>query len=89
MAAAGRAATALLYGRAVPFIFGVIYIDYTFHCEKMTVACVAAWHNAVKQIHAAINRFDYVAGRADAHEVARLVLGHKRLHRLDTAQRRK
>ena len=50
---------------------------------RLTVAGIAAGHNAVKQIHAAGNGLDDVAGGADAHQIADLVLGHIRLHLME------
>ena len=46
----------------------------------MSVAGVAAGHNAVEQIDAAVDTLDDIAGRAYPHQVADLILGGKRLH---------
>ena len=51
--------------------------------EQMTVTRVAGRHNAVEEINAASDTFNNVARRADAHQVARLVLRHIGLDRVD------
>ncbi len=47
------------------------------------MAGIAAGHNAVKQIHTAGYGLDDVAGSADTHQIADLVLGHVRFHLTD------
>ena len=49
----------------------------------MAVACITAGHHAVKQIHAAGNCLNDIAGGANAHQVADLILGHVGLHLTD------
>ena len=47
------------------------------------MAGIAAGHNAVKQIHTTGYGLDDVAGSADTHQIADLVLGHVRFHLTD------
>ena len=47
------------------------------------MAGVAAGHDAVKQIHTAVHALNDVAGGANAHQVADLILGHVGLHLTD------
>ena len=47
------------------------------------MARVARGHDAVKEVHAARDTLDDVRRCADAHQIARLVLRHIRLDRLD------
>ena len=62
---AHRAAAGGVDGTLVPLVLGIFDVDDTAPCIQMTVAGISAGHNAVKQIHAAGNGLDDVAGGAD------------------------
>ena len=80
---AGRAAAGGVDGALIALVLGILDVDDAAPGVQVAVAGVAAGHNAVEQVHAAGNGFDDVAGCADAHQVADLILGHVRLHLAD------
>ena len=55
MSAAGRAGALGIDRAQVALILCVVEIDYTAHGEKMSVAGIAAGHNAIEKIDAARN----------------------------------
>ncbi len=64
-------------------VTGVLQVDRAEPAEREAMPAVAGRHHAVEHVDAARHRLHQVVGRADAHEVARLVRRQVRLHRLD------
>ncbi len=65
---------------------GIAKIDLAEPGEGLAVAAVAGRHDAVEHVDAAGDRREQVVGRADAHEVMRLVVGQVRHDLLDHGQ---
>ena len=76
--ATGVAAAAFLHRARVFGILGVAQVDAPLGREERAVARDARGQHAVEHIYAAIDRLDDVLGRADAHQVARLIGGQRR-----------
>ena len=72
--AAGRTLTAFLDRAVVGLILRIHDVENAAVREQMTVARVPGRHDAVEEVDAARNALDDVARRADAHQIARLVL---------------
>ena len=83
--AASRTAAALVEGPGVLGVFFVAQVHLTMPGKQISVTGVAGGHDAIEEIHAHVNRLKNIAGRTDAHQVSRLVLGHIRLHHVDDA----
>ena len=47
------------------------------------MSCVAARHDAVKKVYAAVNRLENIDGSTHTHQIADFVFGSERLDRLD------
>ena len=77
---ADRAGTFGIDGAFVQLIFRVLEVDGALPCKELGVAGIAGRHDAVKKVDAPGHALDDVAGGADAHEIAGLVLGHIGLH---------
>ena len=67
----------------VQLIFCVVDVDDALPGEQVAVARIAAGHDAVEQVDAAVDRLDNVDRCANPHQVARLVLGHIGFNLLD------
>ena len=67
--AADRAITFRINGAFVPLILQIFNIDDAVPGKQMTMACVAAGHDTVKQVHTPVNAFNDVAGRADPYRI--------------------
>ena len=79
-----RRAVALLVDRLlVELVLLVFEVDRAAPREELAVACVARRHHTVKKVHAARHALDDVRRRTDAHEIARLILRHIGLDRVD------
>ena len=81
--AADRAVTVLVNGALVPLIFQILDVDDAVPGKQMAVAGIPAGHHTVKQVDAAVDRLDDVAGGAHAHQIPDLVLRGMFLHRAD------
>src|SRR5438128_4740765 len=75
---AGVAPAALIERARVVAIAGVADFDVAAAGEEPAVAGVARRQHAVEHVDSGRDRLDDVLGRADAHEIARLVLGKPR-----------
>ncbi len=82
-AAAGGAVAVLVERTLVEFILGVVHVDHALRREDVSVTGVAAGHDAVEEINPAVNGFEDIDRRADAHQITWLVLGHEFFHRFD------
>lgn len=51
----------------ITLIFCIIQVDDPIPGEQVPMACVTAWHYAVKQINASADAFQDVPRRSDAH----------------------
>lgn len=60
-------------------------VDLTLPGKQVAVTRVSGRHDAVKKIDAPIHALQYIDRRADPHQIARLVLRHERLYRLDNS----
>ena len=65
--AAGRTLTADFKRRIIGFILCIIQIHNAVHRKNLPVTGVSGGHNAVENINAAPNAFNYVHWRADSH----------------------
>ena len=79
MSAASRAGALGIDRAQVALILCVVEIDYAAHGEKMSVAGIAAGHNAIEKIDTARNTLEDISRSADAHKIARFIGGHIRL----------
>lgn len=59
--------------RHIPFVFLIEHISMAAPGENVAMAGVTSRHDAVKQIHAPENAFQYVFRGAHPHEIPRLV----------------
>ena len=69
--------------KRIALIFLVIDIHRALPCEDIAMTRVSGRHNAVKEVDASVNGFENIDGRADTHEIAGLILGHKGLNGID------
>ena len=58
-------------------------VEASFGRESGVMARETGWQDAVKDVDAAQNAVDQILGRANTHQVARLVLGQVRLHHVE------
>ena len=80
--AAGRAVTFGVERARVGLVTLVCSVHDAAPCKDGRVTGIAAWHNAVKHIDAAVYSLDNVGGSSHAHKIARLVHGRERQHRI-------
>ena len=76
MPLAGGAIASLFNGRKIILVFFVVDIDNAVVGEKMAMAGITAWHNAIEHINTAPNRFDNVGWGANTHKITGLIFWH-------------
>ena len=81
--AAGRATAIAVKGTGILRVLLIAQIDLTVPGKEVTVTGIAAGHNAIEEIHAAVDSFNNITGRSDPHQIAWLLLRHMRLDYVD------
>ena len=77
---AGRALASLFNRAVIGLVFGVVDVQDSVPSEQMPMARIARRHDAVEEIHAARHALNDVGRRANAHQIARLILRRIRQH---------
>ena len=76
--AASVAITTLLNRTQVALVDGIAQLQRAEAGEKVSIARVARWHDAIKHINATAHAFDNILRLTDAHQVTRLGHGQMR-----------
>ena len=66
-------------------VFFVGEVHFAVPSEDVAMARVTGGHDAIEEVHTVVDSFENIARRTNAHQVARLVLGHVRLDCIDNA----
>ena len=77
--------TSLLDGAGISRVLFVGDVHLTLPGEEVSVTRVTRGHDAVEEIDTVVNCLQNIAGSTNAHQIARLILGHVRLNDVDDA----